>query len=129
MPRWAAPQAPHGPGSKAAADRDDDPTAKTDKSFSTFELSHFLQATLDLEEGTIFSKVVPQSRHLYSNSGMGISCWQYKLSHGWFAIGATGRMSVQNGCTGGAFFLAFFGESPLKSLDTVVVIEYIVARH
>jgi hypothetical protein len=51
-------------------ERDDAPTANTDNSFSTLELSHFLQATLVVEEGTIFSKVVPHSRHLNSKSGI-----------------------------------------------------------
>jgi hypothetical protein len=74
MPRCAAPQAPKGPGSNEAAGREDLPTANTDSIFSTLGLSHFVQATAVVEEGTIFSKVVPQSRHLYSNSGIPASC-------------------------------------------------------
>jgi hypothetical protein len=73
IPRWAAPQAPQGPGSKEAAEGDDARTANTDSNFSTLGLSHFLHATAVVEEGTIFSKVVPHSRHLNSNSGMAAS--------------------------------------------------------
>jgi hypothetical protein len=58
----------------AAAGRDDPPTANTDNNFSTLALSHFLQATTVVEEETILSKIVPQSRHLYSNSGIPSSC-------------------------------------------------------
>jgi hypothetical protein len=74
-PRWAAPQAPHGPGSNEAeaALRGDPPTANTDNSFSTRGLEHCLQTTSVEDVGTIFSNVVPQWSHLYSNSGMGIS--------------------------------------------------------
>jgi hypothetical protein len=36
-----------------------------------------LQATLVVEEGTIFSKVVPQSWHLNSKSGIRSSYWEY----------------------------------------------------
>jgi len=66
IPRWAAPHDPQGPGSNGAEECDDGPTANTDKSFSTWGLAHFLQATSVDDEGTIFSKVVPQSRHLNS---------------------------------------------------------------
>jgi len=70
IPRWAAPQEPQGPDSIADVERDDPPTANTDNNFSTLGLSHFLQATLVVEEGTIFSKVAPHSWHLYSKSGI-----------------------------------------------------------
>jgi hypothetical protein len=80
IPRCAAPQEPQGPDSIEGAECDDPPTANTDNSFSTLGLSHFLQATLVDDEGTIFSKVVPQSRHLNSKSGMGASCWEYSQS-------------------------------------------------
>jgi hypothetical protein len=39
-----------------------------------------LQATCVVEEGTIFSKVVPQSRHLNSNSGIASSPCEYSQS-------------------------------------------------
>jgi hypothetical protein len=70
MPRSAAPQEPQGPDSTEAAECDDPPTANTDKSFSTLGLEHFLQATFVVDEGTIFSNIVPHSRHLNSKSGI-----------------------------------------------------------
>jgi hypothetical protein len=70
IPRRGAPQAPHGPGSNEAAERATPATANTDHSLSTRGLSQFLHTTSTAEDATILSNVVPQSRHLYSNSGM-----------------------------------------------------------
>jgi hypothetical protein len=71
-------------------------------------LAHFLQATLVVEEGTIFSKVVPQSRHLNSKSGIQSSCWEYSQTPaGLQSPPADLAGHVQGGCTTGAFFVAF----------------------
>jgi hypothetical protein len=74
-PRSAAPQAPQGPDSIAAAEapRGAPPTAKTDSSFSTFGLAQLLQTTAVEDVGTIFSNAVPQASHLNSKSGMEVS--------------------------------------------------------
>jgi len=48
-------------------------TANTESSLSTFGLSHFPQSTLAETELTIFSKRAPQSWHLYSKMGIGVS--------------------------------------------------------
>jgi hypothetical protein len=69
MPRRGAPQ-PHGPGSDEAYFADDPETAKMESIFSTFPLSHFLQVTWLVAELTIFSNLVPQSRHWYSKIGI-----------------------------------------------------------
>jgi len=75
MPRWAAPQEPQGPGSNELEEalRGEPPTANTDNSFSTLGLEHFRHTTSVEDVGTIFSNVVPQSSHLYSNSGIPVS--------------------------------------------------------
>jgi hypothetical protein len=73
MPRSRAPQVRQGPSSKEAEECEPLATANTESSFSTFGLSHFPQSTLAEVELTIFSKRVPQSWHLYSKIGMGVS--------------------------------------------------------
>ncbi len=69
MPRRGAPQAPQGPGSEGTAERDSPATAKTESSFSTRGLPHFLQLAGAAAELTIFSNFVPQARHRYSKMG------------------------------------------------------------
>jgi hypothetical protein len=106
------------------------PTANTDNSFSTLGLSHALHDTSVVEEETIFSKVVPQSRHLNSKSGIGFSSWEYSQpppalqsplrKSGWRHAGDF---------TVGAFYVAFSAAPPLKSLDSQLVIDYIEARY
>jgi hypothetical protein len=73
MPRSRAPQVRQGPSSKEPAECEPLATANTESIFSTFGLSHFPQSTLAEKELTIFSKRAPQSWHLYSKIGMGIS--------------------------------------------------------
>jgi hypothetical protein len=108
IPRCGEPHG-QGPGSIEARDPAVPPTANAESSFSTSELSHFLQATWVADEGTIFSNVAPQSLHLNSNSGIGASCRKYSQT----------AASLQSYCatlavfcggmfTAGAFFLAFF---------------------
>ena len=63
-----------------------------------------------VEEGTIFSKVVPQSRHLNSKSGIRTSCWEYSQTSaglqsptrefGWSSAGGLHRRCI---------FCGFFG--------------------
>jgi hypothetical protein len=115
IPRCAAPQAPQGPGSKEVEERDDAPTANTDNSFSTLGLSHFLQATGVLEDGTIFSKVVPQSRHLNSKSGIPTSCGEYSQTPGALQLpprefGGPPQGGRQRRC----IFCGFFGGATIK---------------
>ena len=115
IPRWAAPQDPQGPGSNGAEECDDAPTANTDKSFSTWGLAHFLQATSVDDEGTIFSKVVPQSRHLNSKSGIRSSWCEYSQTlaglqsptreFGWSTAWGGRRRCI---------FCGFFGNAPVK---------------
>ncbi len=69
MPRRGAPQTPQGPGSEETAERDSPATAKTESSFSTRGLPHFLQLAGAAAELRIFSNFVPQARHRYSKMG------------------------------------------------------------
>jgi hypothetical protein len=69
IPRRGAPQA-QGPDSDAKALEEAPDTAKTESCLSTRSLSQLLHAMRLEEESTISSKVVPQSRHLYSNIGI-----------------------------------------------------------
>jgi hypothetical protein len=80
MPRCAALHEEQEPGSDDAGDADDARTAKTDNSFSTCGLAHCLQTTSVEDEGTIFSNLAPQARHLYSKSGIRTSCKEYSQS-------------------------------------------------
>jgi hypothetical protein len=114
IPRSGAPQAPQGPGSSDAAEFDAPPTANTESSFSTLELSHFLHATRVVDEGTIFSKTVPHSLHLNSKSGIRPSCWEYSQT----ALGLQLGSEPIRGFIIGAFFLVILKRSPLKSLDS-----------
>ncbi|HEV2350558.1 MAG TPA: hypothetical protein VG028_12010 [Terriglobia bacterium] len=50
---------------------EDPETAKTESIFLTFPPLHLLQVTAVEDEATIFSNLVPQSLHWYSNMGMG----------------------------------------------------------
>jgi len=82
MPRWGAPQAPQGPDPRPDSGREDPPTAKTESNFSTCRLAQRLHTTEVVDEATIFSKVSPQSRHLYSKRGILDSSWQYNQPPG-----------------------------------------------
>jgi hypothetical protein len=91
-------------------ERDEAPTAKTDNSFSILGLAHFLQATSVVEEGTIFSKVVPHSRHLNSKSGIRTSCVDYSQTPARLqSLGRELGGGFYAGATAGAFYLAFSG--------------------
>src|SRR5712692_7192864 len=71
MPRRGAPHAPHGRGYEETAERVSPATAKTESSFSTRRLPHFLQLAGAAAELRIFSNFVPQARHRYSKMGTG----------------------------------------------------------
>jgi hypothetical protein len=62
-------------------------TANTDHSLSTRGLSQFLHTTSTAEEATILSNFVPQSRHLYSNSGILASALEYSQTRRAFQSG------------------------------------------
>jgi hypothetical protein len=70
IPRWGAPQLPQGPVSCTAVAAEPPDTAKIESSFSTSGLSQLLQTTSVALELTIFSNLVPHSRHLYSKIGI-----------------------------------------------------------
>jgi hypothetical protein len=63
IPRRGAPQAPQGPDSVAAVERDAPTTANTESSFSTRALPHCLQVAVASAELTSFSNLAPHLRH------------------------------------------------------------------
>jgi hypothetical protein len=111
IPRRAASQELHGLDSKGAVERDDPATAKTDSNFFTRGLSHCLQTTSVDEEATILSKVVPQSRHLYSKSGIRTSVWEYSQS----TAALQSPTANVAAAVAGAFFVAHTGAPPKMS--------------
>jgi hypothetical protein len=76
MPRRAAPQG-QGPGSAERPSREAPETAKTDSSFSTRVLEHFLQRIFVLAAYEIFSNCAPQSWHRYSKIGIVVLLGEY----------------------------------------------------
>ena len=92
MPRCAAPQAPHGPGSADADALDAPATANTESNCSTFLLPHRLQTVLTDEEFTMTSNFSPHSLQRYSKIGMLSSLFEY--------IGSTAGLQFLSGQTG-----------------------------
>jgi hypothetical protein len=111
-----------------AFEREEFATAKTESNLSIRGLPHSLHTTVLVAEGTILSKVVPQLRHLYSNSGIHTPMGNSAIPGGIFQSVCPSNLRRDVGSPETAFFLAFFDAGGVKALDSLPVIEYSVAR-
>jgi hypothetical protein len=72
MPRWGAPQVPHGPGSNWLALELGETTAKVESNRTTFPAPHCLHTIFASRLKTNCSNRAPQLLHSYSYIGIAV---------------------------------------------------------